>query len=335
MNILIIGGAGFIGSNVAKYFCQTDHHVTIYDNLSRTKTEHNLQNLQKKNKDKLNFIQGDIRTPHELPELIEQTDAIIHLAAQVAVTTSVLQPRLDFNINLLGTFNILEALRQSHKKPPLIYSSTNKVYGSLPNIPITEHATRYSFPEHPFGISEKEPLDFHSPYGCSKGAADQYVHDYARIFGLKTVVLRQSCIYGQHQYGCEDQGWLAWFAIAATQNKPITIYGNGKQTRDVLYIDDLCTAFEATLMNIDKTTGEVYNIGGGSNNTLSLLELLELLEQKIGKKISIHYDQTRHGDQPIYISDIRKAQHHFGWMPKTIPQEGVQKLINWVRSEHT
>lgn len=333
MNILIIGGAGFIGTNLAEYFYQKNHEVIIYDNLSREKTELNLQKL-KKTSEKILFIKGDIRTSQELPDLIEKTDIIFHLAAQVAVTTSVINPRLDFDINLLGTLNILEALRQSQKKPAIIYSSTNKVYGNLSNIPIIEHKKKYSFQEYPFGISEKQPLDFHSPYGCSKGAADQYVHDYARIFGLQTIVFRQSCIYGPQQYGCEDQGWLAWFAIAATQNKPITIYGNGKQTRDVLYIDDLCNAFDKAIANIDKTAGHIYNIGGGQKNTLSLLELLEILEQKLEKKININYDKTRLGDQPIYISDIRKAQQHFGWTPKISPEEGMDKLLKWVISEY-
>ncbi len=333
MNVLIIGGAGFIGTNLTEYFCQKGDTVVVYDNLSRAKTEHNLQYLQKRYNNSVTFIKGDIRNPTQLLECIEQSDAIFHLAAQVAVTTSVADPKLDFDTNICGTFNILELLRASHKKPPLIYSSTNKVYGSLLDVPIHEHETRYSFPEHSQGISEKELLDFHSPYGCSKGAADQYVRDYARIFGLKTVVLRQSCIYGPHQYGCEDQGWLAWFTIAATQNKQITVYGNGKQTRDILYIDDLCTAFNESLRNIDRTAGEVYNVGGGPQNTLSLIELLAVLEKELGKKIITHTDKVRPGDQPIYVSDIRKAQKDFGWAPKISPQEGIKRLLKWVISE--
>src|SRR3990167_11039250 len=269
-SILITGGTGFIGSNLASYFLKKKYKVVVLDNFSRKGSVANEKWL-KGIKGDLRIVKADVTTDRTiLQREVNQTDAVIHLAAQVAVTTSVENPRNDFIINALGTFNVLEAIRKSKNKPPIIYSSTNKVYGGMENTKIKSLGTRYIYKHFPLGISENVGLDFHSPYGCSKGAADQYVRDYARIYGLKTVVFRQSCIYGPHQYGVEDQGWLAWFIIALNLGQKLTVYCNGKQVSDVLFIQDLIDAYELAIENIDKTKGEIYNIGGGIDNSLSV-----------------------------------------------------------------
>jgi len=249
----------------------------------------------------------------------------------VAVTTSVQNPREDLEINTLGTINVLEAVRQAKRKPIILFSSTNKVYGAMEDIKIKEVNGRYQYQNLPHGVNEDRILDFHSPYGCSKGAADQYVRDYARIYGLKTVVFRQSCIYGLHQFGIEDQGWVAWFIIASLLNKPLTIYGNGKQVRDVLFIDDLNMAYWLAIKNIKKTAGQIYNIGGGPKNQLSLLELISLLGNFFNKRIKYKFSQWRPGDQPVFVCDIRKAKKDFGWQPKVSPKEGIKRLIKWAK----
>jgi CDP-paratose 2-epimerase len=257
------------------------------------------------------------------------------LAAQVAVTTSVTNPRNDFETNALGTFNIMEAVRQSSSKPIVIYSSTNKVYGKMADLKIVQSDGRYAYAHCPDGIPETRPLDFYSPYGCSKGTGDQYVIDYARIYGLKTIVFRQSCIYGPHQMGVEDQGWVAWFAIRALQERPVTIYGDGKQVRDVLYIDDLTAAFDAAVKHITKTSGQAYNIGGGPQNTLSLLGLIDLLAHHFGRRLEYSFTEWRPGDQLVFVSDIRRAKTDFGWEPRISPTEGVEKLLVWLKeNEH-
>ncbi|MAF89471.1 MAG: CDP-paratose 2-epimerase [Euryarchaeota archaeon] len=330
MKILITGGAGFIGCNSADYFLGKDHEVSVLDNLSRAGTDKNLEWLQKRHPNVI-FVKADVRTDQSvLNEEVSKADAVIHLAAQVAVTTSVTNPREDFDINALGTFNVLEAIRKSENKPPLIYSSTNKVYGKMEELEVVEGENRYKYKDIE-GVDENQNLDFHSPYGCSKGAADQYVLDYARIYNLKTVVLRQSCIYGTRQFGIEDQGWVAWFIIATSLGTPLKIYGNGKQVRDVLYIDDLVRCFEMAFDNINKTTGKAYNIGGGPNNSLSLLELIAQLENLHGNEIEHSFHDWRPGDQPVFICDISKAKNDFGWEPKVSPEEGVKKLFNWVQ----
>ncbi len=257
---------------------------------------------------------------------------VFHFAGQTAVTTSVTNPRKDFNTNALGTFNVLEAIRKSNSKPIILYTSTNKVYGKMDHMKVKEENGRYTY-ERPEGASEKEPLDFHSPYGCSKGAADQYIHDYNRIYGIKSIVFRQSCIYGYRQFGVEDQGWVAWFCLASLFNKNITIYGDGKQVRDVLFITDLIRAFDLAIENIETTSGQVYNIGGGPDKTLSILELLEILGQEFDKKINVAYDDWRPGDQKVFICNIDKAQKDFNWKPTVDVKEGVVKLINWAK-EH-
>jgi CDP-paratose 2-epimerase len=331
-SVLVIGGAGFIGSNCAHHFLKKGDDVTILDNFSRNGTDLNLEWLQSEHGDKLKVVRADIRTDFDaLKEEVPKADLILHLAAQVAVTTSVTDPREDFEINALGTFNVLEAMRETDSKGTLIYASTNKVYGGMEDIETEERNGRYEYKDLPNGIPENRLLDFHSPYGCSKGAADQYVRDYARIYGLKTVVFRQSCIYGYRQFGVEDQGWVAWFTIATLLEKPITIFGDGKQVRDVLFVDDLVAAYEAAAEHIDVTSGQAYNIGGGSTCQMSLLELLAHLEESFGRKIPTGFDDWRPGDQPVFVCDIRKAEQDFGWKPQVGVKEGVQKLSQWVQ----
>jgi len=331
-NILITGGAGFIGINSAKYFLDKGWQVFVLDNFSRQGTEENIKWLKKcSNLKKLKVIRGDIRDNSILPKLVNQVEVILHLAAQVAVTTSIQNPREDFEINALGTLNILEAVRRSKNRPIVLFSSTNKVYGRMEDVKVVEKNGRYQYKDLVKGIDENRNLDFHSPYGCSKGTADQYVRDYARIYGLKTVVFRQSCIYGPHQFGIEDQGWVAWFTIAALLNKPLIIYGDGKQVRDILFIDDLNNAFWLAIKNIKKTASQVYNIGGGPKNQLCLLELMSFLERFFGKKTKYRFAPWRAGDQPVFICDIRKAKKDFNWQPKISVTEGVKKLVQWAQ----
>jgi CDP-paratose 2-epimerase len=265
----------------------------------------------------------------------ESFNVILHLAGQVAVTTSVTNPREDFDVNALGTFNMLEAARKASKPPLFLYSSTNKVYGGLESFSVKEEGDQYVFTEAKEGVSEEAPLDFHSPYGCSKGAADQYVRDYARIYGLKTIVFRQSCIYGSHQMGIEDQGWVAWFMIAAILGKPITIYGNGKQVRDVLSVDDLVEVYTSAIDHIDRIAGKIYNIGGGAKNALSLLRFLDHLKNNLGLSVSPSFAATRPGDQPIFISNNALAKKDFGWEPKIGTEEGFRTLFAWLTENRT
>ncbi len=331
--MLITGGAGFIGVNAARHFVAKGWDVTIFDNLSRKGTDYNLQALQA-DVPSIRFIQGDVRNLSDVQAaLTGGCDVILHLAGQVAVTTSVVNPREDFEMNALGSFTVLEAARLANPQPIVLYSSTNKVYGGLEDLEVVEGEQRYAFKDCPLGVPETQPLDFHSPYGCSKGAADQYVRDYARIYGLKTVVLRQSCIYGPHQMGIEDQGWVAWFMIAGLFGRPITIYGNGKQVRDLLYVDDLVRAYDAAITNIEKTAGKVYNMGGGSTNTLSLLEFLDFLKNDIGLSMPYASAAERPGDQPIFVSDNSAALCDFGWQPQMNVQDGIRNLHAWLQ-EH-
>ncbi|MDP6575605.1 MAG: SDR family NAD(P)-dependent oxidoreductase [Candidatus Peribacteraceae bacterium] len=330
--MLITGGAGFIGVNSAKHFLNNGWEVVIFDNFSRQGTDINRKFLEDNYKERLQIVVGDIRTDQEeLNKLCEECDIVLHLAAQVAVTTSVVDPREDFEINALGTFNVLEAVRQSSKKPAIIYASTNKVYGGLEDVEVAEGDIRYTFAGDMTGVSEAQLLDFHSPYGCSKGSADQYVRDYSRLYDLKTVVLRQSCIYGPHQMGVEDQGWVAWFMIAALYNKPVQIYGNGKQVRDVLYVDDLVNCYDACIKNMDKVSGEAYNIGGGKSNTMSLLEFMDLLNNEMQMPLHYTFSEVRPGDQPIFISDNSKFMEATGWNANTGVREGIVRLLEWLQ----
>lgn len=335
--ILITGGAGFIGTNCADYLLTKGHSVTVLDNLSRRGSEANLAWLQGKWGKKVKFVKCDILDDrHHLAPLMEENDAVIHLAAQVAVTTSVANPEHDFRINALGTLHVLEAIRASKRQPTMIYSSTNKVYGNIDHIEVKLTDVGYRYPSLLLGVAEHTGLDFHSPYGCSKGTADQYVRDYARIYGLKTVVFRQSCIYGPHQFGIEDQGWVAWFTIAAMINKPITIYGDGHQVRDVLHVDDLSRLYESAIKNINKVSGKVYNIGGGPGRASSVLQALSLLEVVMNKKIPLTFGDWRHGDQKVYISDIRRIKQDLGWEPKIDFPKGLASLVAWANeSEKT
>jgi len=332
MNIVVIGGAGFIGCNVADYYLKNGHRVTVLDNFSRKGTLQNLEWLLKRYGSSLSVVQGDVRIDMEkLKTVVSKADVVFHFAAQVAVTTSVVDPREDFEINALGTFNVLEAIRQSGNKPIVLYSSTNKVYGGMEHVKIVERNGEYDYENLPLGVSESEQLDFHSPYGCSKGTADQYMIDYSRIYGLRTVVFRQSCIYGYRQFGVEDQGWVAHFTISALFDRPLTIYGDGKQVRDVLFIDDLVHAYDSAIKKIDVTAGKAYNIGGGPSKKMSLLNLIDYLEKFFGKKVTYSFSDWRPGDQRVFVCDIRKAKNDFGWEPKIGVEEGVRLLAAWVK----
>jgi len=327
---LIVGGAGFIGVNAAAHYAQQGHSVTVLDNFSRRGTRENANWLLREHAN-VKVVTADIRTDgNTLAAEAEKCDVLLHLAAQVAVTTSVADPRTDFEINALGTFNVLEASRRASNLPIILYASTNKVYGAMDDVGVIEADNRYRYDGLPHGVGEDRQLDFHSPYGCSKGAADQYVRDYSRIYGLRTVVFRQSCIYGPHQFGIEDQGWVAWFALRSLLGEPVTIYGDGKQVRDVLYVDDLIKAFDAAIEQIDKAAGKAYNTGGGPRNTLSLLELLSLLEQINGSKTDYSFSDWRPGDQRVYVSDVRRARRELGWVPKTSPEDGLKHMLAWM-----
>jgi CDP-paratose 2-epimerase len=331
--ILVIGGAGFIGCAVARHHLAKGDQVTVFDNLSRKGTADNLAWLQgQADVGALTFVQGDVRDADALAGGVAPTTArVYHLAGQVAVTTSVMNPREDFEINALGTFNVLEAVRAQAPQAIVFYASTNKVYGGLDARAVEETATRYRFVDRPSGIDEHEALDFHSPYGCSKGCGDQYVRDYARMYGLRTVVFRQSCIYGTRQFGVEDQGWVAHFCLAARFSRPLTIYGNGKQVRDVLFVEDLVAAYEAAAAHIDVTAGQVYNVGGGPEFTLSVWkEFGPIIERLRGAPVTVRWGDWRPGDQPIYVSDIRKAQRDFGWEPQVTVEAGLARLWAWI-----
>jgi len=339
MKVLITGGAGFVGSHVAEYYAKRGDEVVVYDNVSRAKllnySEINALynwNYLKNNYD-IRLLKGDIRDADHLEKAGDRADVIIHTAAQTAVTTSVLDPRTDFEINALGTFNVLEAARKTGAA--VVYCSTNKVYGdNVNNIEVKEKKTRYDFADMNFhnGIPETFSTDLceHTPYGASKFSADVYVQDYARRNEIDAAVFRMSCIYGTRQFGVEDQGWVAWFTIATLLGKPITIYGDGKQVRDMLYVTDLVAAFDAFVEKRDRLHHGVFNMGGGVENTMSLLELLEYLEETTGKRSKITYEDWRPSDQKVYISDIRKAKKELGWTPEVRSTEGVDKLVEWV-----
>src|SRR5215212_8768194 len=306
---------------------QQGHTITAFDNLSRPGSERNLEWLRASGGAALQVIRGDIRDADAIAAAVRDVDVVVHLAGQVAVTTSVANPREDFEINALGTFNVLEAARNAPTPPILIYASTNKVYGGMEDLAIVEEPTRYRYGDLPNGIPETRPLDFHSPYGCSKGTGDQYVRDYARIYGLRTVVFRQSAIYGPRQFGVEDQGWLAWFCVAVTLGKPFTIYGDGKQIRDALWVGDLIDAYERASQRIESVQGEVFNLGGGPANTLSLLELVAMLERAFGRDLAPGSADWRPGDQRVFVADIRKAGQLLGWSPRVPIADGVGRLL--------
>ncbi|MBM3152264.1 MAG: NAD-dependent epimerase/dehydratase family protein [Chloroflexi bacterium] len=330
----ITGGAGFIGSNYVHRLLERGEKVIIYDDLSRAGALRNLAWLREQfGQDSFQLVVGDVRDAALLTGSSRDADVFVHLAAQVAVTTSVADPRNDFEINALGTFNLVEAARLNERKSVVLYASTNKVYGGMEDVTVVEHPTRWEYEDIPYGCPESQPLDFHSPYGCSKGTGDQYVRDYARIYGLPTVVLRQSCIYGPRQFGVEDQGWVAWMVIAAVTGRQITIYGDGKQIRDVLFVDDLLDAYDSAIDRIDRVKGQVYNLGGGPGNTMSIwAEFGPLMEKLLGKSILVARGDWRPGDQKVFVADIRKAERELGWKPKVGVEEGVGRLFEWVKA---
>ncbi len=331
-NYLVTGGAGFIGSNYVHRLLARGENVTVLDNLSRGGSLRNLDWLNESfGTSSFNMVKADIRDAEAVRQAAAEADIIVHLAGQVAVTTSVIEPREDFEINALGTFNVLEAARASGRKPIFLYASTNKVYGGMEDVEIVEDATRWHYKDLPQGASESQPLDFHSPYGCSKGTGDQYVRDYARIYDLPSVVFRQSCIYGPRQFGVEDQGWVAWFIIAAVMGRPITIYGDGKQVRDVLHVDDLLDAYDAAVEKIATARGQVYNMGGGASNVLAVwTEFGPLLEKLLGHPIPVSRGDWRPGDQKVFYADTAKAQRDLGWKPRISLEEGIERLYRWV-----
>jgi CDP-paratose 2-epimerase len=316
--VLITGGAGFLGVNAAAHLIEHGWHATILDNLSRKGTEKNLRWLITKHPARITFVKEDVRNAGGLDEHVKNQDAILHLAAQVAVTTSLNDPATDFDINARGTLNLLEAARKHNRDAPFVFASTNKVYGKL---------------DHKSGpCKETQPLDFHSPYGCSKGTADQYVRDYARCFHMNTVVLRQSCIYGAHQYGTEDQGWVAHFVHSIVKDRPLTIYGDGTQVRDLLDARDLSALYATAIDKIGITRGEIYNVGGGPENQRNLLEVIDQIGELTGKKPELSYADWREGDQKFYVSDISKAKHDLGWEPRIPFDQGLRELISWAES---
>jgi CDP-paratose 2-epimerase len=338
--ILVTGGAGFIGSHAAEAFARQDHSVVVLDNLSRAKLLKKDDRNARFNWDYLGtlenvtLIEGDVRDADTVREAAQGVEVIVHAAAQTAVTTSITDPRQDFENNTIGAFNVAEAARLASPKPAVVFCSTNKVYGENVNaLPLQELETRWAFaPEHAAGIDEEFSVDLceHTPYGCSKLTGDLYMQDYAHLYGIKTGVFRMSCIFGTRQFGMEDQGWVAWFTIAALTGKPLTVFGDGKQVRDLLWVDDLIAAYQAFLGS-DRPHG-VYNMGGGPENTLSLLELLKQLKTKAGGEIPVSFDDWRPSDQRVYISNISHAQAELGWKPRVSPSQGVDDLASWVEA---
>lgn len=332
--VVITGGAGFIGVNLADRHIADGDAVTVFDNLSRRGASQNLAWLNQNHPEDFRFVEGDICDADGIRRAMEGAKAVYHMAAQTAVTTSVTDPRSDFEINAAGTFNVLEAARLEGDDAAVLYASTNKVYGGMDEIKVIEQPSRYTYRDLPKGAAETQPLDFHSPYGCSKGAADQYVRDYHRMYGLKTVVFRQSCIYGPRQMGVEDQGWVAWFVIAAVLGKPLSIYGDGKQVRDLLYIDDLVRAYQLAVENIDTTAGQIYNMGGGAENTISVWkEFQPILARVLGRATPDPvFRDWRPGDQKVFFCDTAKAARDFGWQPQVGVEEGIGRLAEWVEA---
>lgn len=336
MKLLITGGCGFLGSNLVAYAIKKGLEVVVVDNLYRDSSGANLDWL--KNKGGFRFIHGDIRNQNDITRLVKgfRPEAVFHLAGQVAMTTSIVNPRMDFEVNVVGTHNLLEAVRLHAPNATVIYSSTNKVYGDLEQYAYRETDTRYECIDKPSGLNESTPLDFHSPYGCSKGAADQYMLDYARIFGLNTVVFRHSSMYGGRQFATYDQGWIGWFCQQAVATKkgalkePFTIFGNGKQVRDVLHADDMITLYFAALDNIQAARGNAFNVGGGIVNSLSLLELFGLLEEFNSVKLVYTKLAPRKSDQRVFVADIAKAKKFFGWEPLVGTRQGIAQMVRWI-----
>jgi CDP-paratose 2-epimerase len=328
---LITGGAGFIGSNLADALLAAGERVVIADSFVRDGVRTNARWLTERHGARLRIETVDVRDAERIGKLVAGARQVFHLAAQVAVTTSVANPADDLRVNLLGTFNVLEAARRQPTPPPVLFTSTNKVYGALDQLEVERGGAGYRFAGGLCGVSEDTPLDFHSPYGCSKGAADQYVHDYARIYGVPTVVFRMSCIYGTRQFGTEDQGWVAHFARSLLAGVPITVYGDGYQVRDVLWIGDLVAAMKSAMAQIDTVGGRVFNIGGGAGNAVSVRGVIDRLMEVTGRRIPVAMAPWRPGDQKVYVSDTSKAERVLGWRPATPWQEGLERLVGWLK----
>jgi CDP-paratose 2-epimerase len=331
--ILITGGAGFIGSNLADRLAGEGRTVVVYDALSRAGVETNLEWLQSRHGDRIQPIVADIRDEDRLADAAARASAVFHLAAQVAVTTSLADPRDDFTINIAGTLNLLDALRTRNPDAPMVFASTNKVYGDLIDLEFNLEGDAY-VPADPrtkaYGIGEDRPLDFHTPYGCSKGAADQYVLDYARSFGLPTAVIRMSCIYGQRQMGTEDQGWVAHFLIRALEGRPITLYGDGNQVRDILDVSNAVDAYVAAWQRIGEVSGRAFNLGGGPDNAVSLRGLLAYVGQLLDRELDIGFSDWRAGDQRYFVADSRAAIAALGLRPNVPWKDGVARLAQWL-----
>lgn len=331
--VLVIGGSGFIGCNLAAHLAKSGRAVRVYDDLSRPGVDRNLAWLQRTFGDRIDARIADVRDRDRLRDAVNDVEAVFHFAAQVAVTTSMVEPMADFDVNARGTVEVLEAVRATGKKPAVLFTSTNKVYGCLPDLALRDDGMRW----HPVdpriaahGIDERRPLEFRTPYGCSKGCADQYVLDYAHSYGIPAAVFRMSCIYGPHQFGTEDQGWVAHFLIRAIDGKPITIYGDGKQVRDILFVDDLVDAFMRAWSRIGLCAGKAFNIGGGVASTISLRELLGMIETLRGQPPELHYQGWRPGDQRYYVSDTTAFTHATGWLPRVGPRAGIEALYGWL-----
>lgn len=333
MRVLVTGGAGFVGANVAARLLASGEEVVILDNLSRQGVEKNLTWLTNDYGKNLEVVAGDVRDRDVVRRVVAGADHVFHFAAQVAVTTSITDPSLDFEVNAAGTLNVLEAARRQSTPPSLVYSSTNKVYGALEDVELEAQASRYVPRDRRVaerGISEARSLSFHSPYGCSKGTADQYVLDYAKTFGLRAVVFRMSCIYGPRQLGTEDQGWVAHFLIRALRGEPITVYGDGKQVRDVLFVEDLVDAFTRVRSDVDRLSGRAFNVGGGPKNSISLLELVEEIERRTRRRPRVTFAEWRRADQRYYVSDPGALGEATGWEPRVSTSEGLSRLLDWL-----
>lgn len=336
MRLLIVGGCGFLGSNLASHGIENGYDVTVFDNLSRIGSSQNLKWLNTLGT--FSYIHGDTRNKNDVENLIKggEFDAVFHLAGQVAMTTSIANPYKDFEINVMGAMNLLDSIRKYSPKTAVFFSSSNKVYGDLENYQYVEDVSRYRCIDFPNGFDESVPLDFRSPYGCSKGAADQYMLDYYRTFGIKTTVFRHSSMYGSRQFATYDQGWIGWFVQKALEKysdphcEPFTISGNGKQVRDILHARDMIDLYYTALLNMDKVCGQAYNIGGTMAQSLSLLELFDLLNHLLGIKMEYRQLPPRQSDQKVFVADISKIHHAIGWMPKVTAQEGVAAMVDWV-----
>ena len=338
MKLLITGGCGFLGSNLAAHAIAQGYELCVFDSLYRQGSQANLTWLRSLGR--FEFVHGDIRNANDVERVIRrlQPQAVFHLAGQVAMTTSIADPRMDFEVNALGTLNLLEAVRAHVPQAAVIYSSTNKVYGDLEQFQYEEQALRYRCVERPDGFDESTPLDFHSPYGCSKGSADQYLRDYHRIYGQRTVVFRHSSMYGGRQFATADQGWIGWFCQMAAEvrsgrrTEPFTIAGSGKQVRDVLHADDMIRLYFSTALRLDDAAGQAFNIGGGMDNSLSLLELFSMLETMIGRPLAFTKGPPRGSDQRVFVADTGKMTRLSGWVPQVSARTGVGRMLEWVEA---